>query len=69
MKHMKGKWRSVSFVYLLLIKLLLTSHKLKLVHMAINVWRGKSGVHWDSKDGCGIVLEMRKSGKNISKEG
>ena len=57
---MKGKWQSVSFVYLLLIKLLLTSHKLKLVHMAINVWRGKSGVHWDSKDGCGIVLEMEK---------
>ena len=28
-KHMKGKWQNVSFVYLLLIKLSLTSHKLK----------------------------------------
>ena len=26
--------------------------------MAINVWRGKSGVHWDNEDGCGIVPEM-----------
>ena len=59
-KHMKGKWQSVSFIYSLLIKLSLTSHKLKSVHMAINVWRGKSGVHWDNEDGCGIVPEMEK---------
>ena len=59
-KHMKGKWQSVSFIYSLLIKLSLTSHKLQLIHMAINVWRGISGVHWDNKDECGIVPEMEK---------
>ena len=57
---MKGKWQSVRFIYLLLIKLSLTSYKLKLIHTAINVWRGKSGVHWDNKDECSISPEMEK---------
>ena len=56
---MKGKWQSVVlFIYCWLSCYWL--HKLKLVHMAINVWRGKSGVHWDNEDGCGIVPETEK---------
>ena len=29
-------------------------------YTAINVWRGKSEVHWDNTDGCGIMPEIEK---------
>ena len=60
-------WRGNGGVYVLFIYCWSSCDKL--IHTAIDVWRGKLGVHWDNKDGCGIMPEERKSGKNILKEG
>ena len=43
-----------------LIKLSLTSIKLKFIHTSIDVWRGKSGVHWDNKGGCSVGPGMEE---------
>ena len=43
-----------------LIKLSLTSIKLKFIHTSINVWRGKLGVHWDNKGGCSVGPGMEE---------
>ena len=42
-KHIKGKWQSVSLCCS--DHTVLTSHQLKAIHTSINSWRGKSGVH------------------------
>ena len=54
-KHFKGKWQSVSLHCS--DNTILTSHQLKAIHMSINSWRGKSGVHWDDEGGCCIGPE------------
>ena len=54
-KHIKGKWWSVSLRCS--DHTILTSHQLKAIHMSINSWKGKSGVHWDDKGGCYIGPE------------
>ena len=54
-KHIKGKWWSVSLRCS--DHTILTSHQLKAIHMSINSWKGKSGVHWDDKGGCCIGPE------------